>query len=132
MKAPVLFVMLATLLAAGCDSPRNTVESLQREIGAYSGDPSEAASDRIDNLFARLDGQIAKLREAGRTEQAADFSRQRDALQAQFATARLTATLLKAKQAAEGLGEAFRQAGESLGEALRAPAATPAPVAEPE
>ncbi len=132
MNPRLLLVTLVALLVAGCDSPRSTVESLQREIGAYSADPSEAASDRIDNLFAQLNGQIAKLREAGRTEQAADFARQRDALQAQFATARLTATLLKAKQSAEGLGEAFRQAGESLGNALRAPAATPAPVAEPE
>jgi predicted alpha/beta hydrolase len=116
---PVL--LLAALTLSACGSPQDTVADLQREISAYPNAPTEDAATMIQNNFARLDEQITKLRADGDTTGAEDFARQRDALQAQYAAARLTASLLKAKQAAEGVGQSFRQAGEAIGQAFKAP-----------
>lgn len=120
MKTLQLLVLSVwSFVVLGCGSPQDTVDALQKEIAAYPTDHSDAAASRIDEQFSRLAGQIKKLQESGKSAEADSFARQRDALQAQYAAARMTASLLKAKQAAEGLGEAFRQAGESIGEAFR-------------
>jgi hypothetical protein len=115
------FLLVAALALSACGSPQDTVADLQREISAYPNAPTEDAATAIQNNFARLEEQITKLRSSGDTTGADDFARQRDALQAQYAAARLTASLLKAKQAAEGVGQSFRAAGEAIGQAFRAP-----------
>lgn len=116
-----LQVALAALvcLLSACDSSRFLIDALRRDIAAYPSDPTEKAAAAIDANFARLDARIAELQSAGRHADASAMIQQRDALRAQYTGARVGASLLKAKQAAEGLGEAFRQAGESLGEAMK-------------
>ena len=66
-----------------------------------------------------MDEQIAKLRQDGKAAEADTLAQQKAALQTQYAAARMTASLLKAKEAAAGVGEAFRKAGEAFGEALQ-------------
>jgi len=114
----VLCVLCAALIS-GCQKPEDTVESLQNKLSLYAAQPSEEASAEIDGLFARLESQIEKLRVSGQSAEADSLTKQRDALQAQYAAARMTASLLKAKEAAVGVGEAFRRAGEAFGQALR-------------
>lgn len=105
--------------APGCDKPQDTLQALQKEVSAYATSPTDVAAAKIDEGFARLDGQIADARAAGDTAVADGLSQQRDTLQAQYAAARMTASLLKAKEAAANVGEAFRKAGEAFGKALQ-------------
>ena len=111
--------VLFAVLLCGCQKPEDTVKSLQSELSSYATQPSEEASSKIDGLFAQLDEQIERLRAGGKSAEADALTKQRDALQAQYAAARMTASLLKAKEAAVGVGEAFRRAGEAFGQALK-------------
>ena len=112
---------LAGLLfsAPGCDKPQDTLQTLQKEVSAYAAAPTDEAAAKIDEGFTRLDSQIAKIRADGKTAEAGSLGQQRDALQAQYTAARMTASLLKAKEAAANVGKAFREAGEAFGQALQ-------------
>ena len=113
LSAVVLFSM------PGCPKPQDTLQTLQKEVSAYATSPTDAAAAKIDEGFARLDGQITKARAAGQTAEATSMGQERDALQAQYAAARMSASLLKAKEAAANVGEAFRKAGEAFGKTLQ-------------
>jgi hypothetical protein len=113
------FAVMAAVLLAGCEKPENTLRILQEEVSAYASRPSDEAVAKIDAHFAKLDAQITDLRESGKTDQAETIANQRDALQAQYAAARMTASLLKAKEAAANVGEAFRKVGEALSQTLK-------------
>ena len=105
---------------AGCERPpQDTLENLRQEVSRYGADPSDESAAKIDTGFAALDAQIAKLRDRGKTAEADNIANQRDALHAQYAAARMTASLLKAKEAAANVGEAFRKVGEALGQAIK-------------
>jgi major membrane immunogen (membrane-anchored lipoprotein) len=113
------FAVMASVLLAGCEKPENTLRTLQDGVSSYASKPSDEAVGRIDANFAKLDAQITGLRESGKTDQAESIAQQRDALQAQYAAARMTASLLKAKEAAANVGEAFRKVGEALSQTLK-------------
>ena len=113
------FLMLGLVLLPGCEKPQDTLKTLQEDVSSYAVNPSDAAAAKIDAHFAKLDTQLIKLRDAGKTEEADNIANQRDALQAQYAAARMTASLLRAKEAAANVGEAFRKVGEALGQALK-------------
>jgi len=95
------------------------LDALRQDVSRYSAEPTNEAATKIDFGFARLDAQIAKLHDRGKTAEADNIANQRDALQAQYAAARMTASLLKAKEAAANVGEAFRKVGEALGQAIK-------------
>lgn len=116
---PALLAAAAVCMVPGCDRPEDTLTTLQTDVASYAANPTDPAAAAIDEKFSRLDAQIAKLRDRGRTDEAASLANRRDALQAQYAAARMTASLLKAKEAAAGIGEAFRQVGEAFGQALK-------------
>jgi len=120
MRHPLLtFITMAAVLIAGCEKPENTLRTLQDEVSAYASKPSDEAAAKIDANFTKLDAQIVDLRGSGKTDQAESIAQQRDALQAQYAAARMTASLLKAKEAAANVGEAFRKVGEALSQTLK-------------
>lgn len=121
---PVLAV-LALLALAGCDSPERTTASLQRELASYSEKPEPATAARIEAGFERLDGQIAKLRAAGRDQEANTWQQECDAMRLRFTAAKMAGSIQNMKQAAQNLGNAFRQAGEALGDALKDKEAPP-------
>jgi uncharacterized lipoprotein YajG len=113
LSAVVLFSM------PGCPKPQDTLQTLQKEVSAYAAAPTDEAAAKIDEGFTRLDSQVAKIRADGKTAEAGSLGQQRDALQAQYTAARMTASLLKAKEAAANVGKAFREAGEAFGQALQ-------------
>ena len=115
----VLLTVLAVFSLSACEKPQNSLRVLQDDVSAYAANPSEEIAARIDAGFAALGTQIAKLRDRGKTAEAESIASQRDALQAQYAAARMTASLLKAKEAAVNVGQAFRKVGEALGQALK-------------
>ena len=113
------FAAMALVLFTGCEKPENTLRTLQDEVSAYASKPSDEAAAKIDANFTKLDAQIVDLRGSGKTDQADSIAQQRDALQAQYAAACMTASLLKAKEAAANVGEAFRKVGEALSQTLK-------------
>jgi len=113
------FAAMVSVLLAGCEKPENTLRTLQDEVSFYASRPSDEAAAKIDANFTKLGAQITDLRGSGKTDQAESIARQRDALQAQYAAARMTASLLKAKEAAANVGEAFRKVGEALSQTLK-------------
>lgn len=115
---PVLFAACLPFLS-GCERPEDTLDSLRQDVSRYGASPSDEAAAKIDIGFAALDAQIAKLRDRGETAEANSIASQRDALQAQYAAARMTSSLLKAKEAAANVGEAFRKVGEALSQTLK-------------
>ena len=119
---PAIVLVLSTVglfFVPGCDKPQDTLQTLQKEVSAYAAAPTDEAAAKIDEGFTRLDSQIAKTRADGKTAEAGSLGQQRDALQAQYTAARMTASLLKAKEAAANVGKAFREAGEAFGHALQ-------------
>ncbi len=119
---PAIVLVLSTVglfFVPGCDKPQDTLQTLQKEVSAYAAAPTDEAAAKIDEGFTRLDSQIAKIRTDGNTAEAGGLGQQRDALQAQYTAARMTASLLKAKEAAANVGKAFREAGEAFGQALQ-------------
>jgi len=113
------WVVSSIALLSGCSKPEDVLQSLQKEVSAYASAPSDEAAAKIDANFSKLDAQITALREKGQGEVAVDLQNRRDALRAQYAAARMTASLLQAKEAAANVGEAFRKAGEAFGQALK-------------
>jgi len=115
---PVL-AALAVLALAGCDSPERTTAALQRDLASYSEKPEPATAARIEAGFGRLDGQITKLRAAGRDQEANTWQQEADTMRLQFTAAKMAGSIQNMKQAAQNLGNAFRQAGEALGDAFK-------------
>ena len=119
---PAIVLVLSTVglfFVPGCDKPQDTLQTLQKEVSAYAAAPTDEAAAKIDEGFTRLDSQIAKTRADGKTAEAGSLGQQRDALHAQYTAARMTASLLRAKEAAANVGKAFREAGEAFGHALQ-------------
>ena len=122
MKKYLLLIPL--LFLAACDSPKKTLDGLQNEIAAYSLQPTPDAEQKIQAGFEKLDADIAKLNDSGKTPEAATLQRQVDALRSQYDTARLAGSLQKARNAIQGFGQSVKNLGEQIGEVFK-PTPTP-------
>ena len=124
MKKLFLTLLLPLLFLSACDSPKKTLDSLQREIAAYSIEPTPEAEQKIQAGFEKLDADIAKLNDSGKTAEAAELQRQVDNLRSQYDTARLAGSLQKARNAIQGFGQSVKNLGEQIGEVFK-PTPTP-------
>lgn len=122
-----LLLFLPLLLLVACDSPQKTIKDLQRDIAAYSIEPTPVAEQKIEAGFEKLDSDIAKLNESGKTAEAAALQRQVDTLRSRYDTARLAGSLQKARHAIEGFGQSVKSLGQQIGEVFKP---TPTPVSE--
>jgi hypothetical protein len=116
---PFLGALGMLFVLPACDNPDRMLRALQDDISAYAASPTPAEAENIQAGFARLDGEITRLRYGGNTAEARSLARQTDSLRAQFAAAQVTAGLQKAGETVRGVGEAFRQAGQSIGEVFK-------------
>jgi hypothetical protein len=123
----LLLLLLPLLLLVACDSPQKTIEALQRDIAAYSIEPTPAADEKIQAGFAKLDTDISKLNATGKTSEADALQRQIDSLRSQYDTARLAGSLQKARHVIEGFGQSVKNLGQQIGEVFKP---TPTPVSE--
>ncbi len=123
----LLLLLLPLLLLVACDSPQKTIEALQRDIAAYSIEPTPAADEKIQTGFEKLDAEISKLNAAGKTSEAEALLRQVNSLRSQYDTARLAGSLQKARHAIEGFGQSVKTLGQQIGEVFNP---TPTPVSE--
>ena len=124
MKNCLLLILPTLLFFSGCDSPKKTLDALQREIAAYSIEPTPDADQKIQAGFEKLDADIAKLNGSGKTAEAAALQRQVDTLRSQYDNARLAGSLQKARNAIQGFGESVKNLGEQIGEVFK-PTPTP-------
>jgi len=122
MKKYLLLIPL--LLLAACDSPKKTLDALQNEIAAYSIEPTPDAEQKIEAGFEKLDSDIAKLNDSGKTAEAAALQRQVDALRSRYDSARLAGSLQKARNAIQGFGQSVKNLSEQIGEVFK-PTPTP-------
>jgi hypothetical protein len=124
MKKILLTLLLPLVFLSACDSPKKTLDSLQREIAAYSIEPTPDAEQKIQAGFEKLDADIAKLNDSGKTAEAAELQRQVDNLRSQYDTARMAGSLQKARNAIQGFGQSVKNLGEQIGEVFK-PTPTP-------
>lgn len=124
MNKLLLLILAPLLLLAACDSPKKTLDSLQREIAAYSIEPTPAAEQKIDAGFEKLDADIAQLKDSGKTAEAETLQRQVDGLRSRYDTVRLAGSLQKARHAIQGFGQSVKNLGEQIGEVFK-PTPTP-------
>lgn len=113
-----LFLLLAAFTLAGCDSPQRTIDTLRAEIAAFKSAPDEKKQAAIETHFAKLEEQIAKT-EAKDSVKADLLKRQYAGLQGEYQAAKLAKTLNDAKNAIQGIGEAFKEGARSFGETLK-------------
>jgi predicted small secreted protein len=125
MKKYLLLIPL--FLLAACESPKKTLDALQNEIAAYSIEPTPDAEQKIEAGFEKLDADIAKLNDSGKTAEAAALQRQVDALRSRYDTACLAGSLQKARNAIQGFGQSVKNLGEQIGDVFKP---TPTPVNE--
>jgi hypothetical protein len=116
--------LIPLLLLAACDSPKKTLDGLQNEIAAYSIEPTPDAEQKIEAGFEKLDADIAKLNDSGKSAEASTLQRQVDALRSRYDTARLAGSLQKARNAIQGFGQSVKNLGEQIGEVFK-PTPTP-------
>jgi uncharacterized lipoprotein YajG len=121
-----ILLLLGLLLWSGCDNPERTVQTLEKQISAYTEQPTAPAEAEIEASFSRLDAEISRLQARGQTAEANQLSQQRVNLRARYEAARLAGGLLKARQALENVGETVRQVGQQIGDSIRE-ATQPAP-----
>ncbi len=122
MKLPkklLCAVALASLLV-GCDSPSRTVETASEQISAFQAAPDAEKKIAIENSLAKLDAQIEELSKKGDNVQADLFRRQAQSLRSDFQVAKMSQAIDSAKNAIEGIGQAFKEAGKTIGETFKA------------
>lgn len=107
----VLASILAVLLS-GCDSPQKTADALRKEIVEFQTAPSEIKQTQIEQNFAKLEVQIAKL--PPDAEATAVMKEQLDALRADYQAAKMAKALQDAKNAIQGFGEALKDNAKGL------------------
>jgi len=139
LSLPLLAV--AILMLSGCGAnPQETVKKLEGEIGSYEKSPSPTKKAEIQELFGKLDQQIAELDKKqatsptdDRASQIAELKQMRAKLMGEFQGSQLTQAVDQAKEALKGVGESIsdtiKQAGDELKNALDSPGnqSTPQP-----
>lgn len=124
MKNCLLIILPTILFLTACNSPKKTIEGLKREIAAYSIEPTPEAEQKIQAGFEKLDADIAKLNESGKTAEAGNLERQVDTLRSQYDTTRLVGSFQKARSTIQGIGQSVKNIGEQIGEVFK-PTPTP-------
>lgn len=121
MKTPTrIFCALALAAAlAACDSPTRTVEATSRQIAAFQAAPDAQKKAAIEASLAKLDSQIQALADKGDSVQADLFRQQARSLRADFQAAKMSQAINSAKEAIEGIGQAFKEAGKTIGETFK-------------
>ena len=124
MKSCLIIILPSLLFLTACDSPKKTLDTLQRDIAAYPIEPTPDAEQKIQAGFDKIDADISKLNAAGKTAEAAALQRQVDILRSQYDTARLAGSIQKARNAIQGFGQSVKNLGEQIGEVFK-PTPTP-------
>jgi hypothetical protein len=116
-----LFLLVFSL--AGCDNPQRTVDKLRQEISEFKKAPDEKKQAQIDADFVKLEQQIGQV-ETKNATQADLLKRQYAGLQGEYQAAKLAKTLNDAKNAIQGIGEAFKEGAKSFTDSFKSSGTT--------
>ena len=89
MKRTLLALAVGAALLTGCDSPQRTIDSLRKDITEFKATSDEKTQAKIDESFAKLEGQVAVLQQRG-DPKAEAFKSQLASLRADYQAARMT------------------------------------------
>jgi predicted small secreted protein len=118
MKRVSIAVLLGAVLLVGCDSPERTVTSLRKEVAEFKIAPDEKRRVKIDQDFAKLEGQIAELEQRG-DPRAGELRSQLISLRGEYQAARMSKAVQDARNAIQGFGEALKDTARSVEEAFK-------------
>jgi cytochrome c biogenesis protein ResB len=115
---PLLALVLLVLSLSGCDSPQRTIDTLRQELAEFKKTPDEKKQAQIDAHFLKLEQQIAQTESKDATK--ADLlKRQYAGLQGEYQATKLAKTLNDAKNAIQGIGEAFKEGAKSFSDSFK-------------
>ncbi|MEI6035639.1 MAG: hypothetical protein WCS65_15340 [Verrucomicrobiae bacterium] len=117
--AAALVAICLALAVAGCDSPARTVEAARRHVTEFQADPNDKTQAAVEESLARLDSQIAGLEKKDDSVQADLYRQQAARLRSDFQAAKIHKALRDAKNAIQGIGDAFKGAGKVISETLQ-------------
>lgn len=119
MKYRLLFTGILLVLLWGCNSPSRTVENVRRQLAEFQTSPDAEKQAAVEKSLAKLDSQIEELEKKGDRTQADIFRRQAFSLRTDFQAAKMAKALNDAKNAIQGIGDAFKEAGKSFSETFK-------------
>lgn len=119
MRRRLVAAVVVLLTLAGCDSPSRTAEIARKQLSEFQATPDAAKQAEVEKSLAKLDAQVAELEKKGDQTQAENFRRQAFALRTDFQAAKMARAINDAKNAIQGLGEAFKAAGKSFSETFK-------------
>jgi predicted small secreted protein len=118
MKRSLLILALGAALLTGCDNPQRTVDSLRKQITEFKATPDDLKQAKIDETFAKLEGQIAALQQRG-DPKAEALKSQLASLRGEYQAARMAKAVQDAKNAIQGVGEALKDTAKSVEDAFK-------------
>ena len=118
MKRSLLVLAAGAALLAGCDNPQRTVDSLRKEIIEFKAAPDEIKQAKIDDDFAKLEGQIAALQQRN-DPKAEELKSQLASLRGDYQAAKMSKAVQDAKTAIQGFGNALKDTAKSVEDALK-------------
>ena len=119
MKRIFVALLLGALaLVIGCDSPQRTVTSLWKEIAEFKAAPDDKRGAKIDQVFAKLERQIAELQQRG-DPSADELRNQLVSLRSEYQAAKISKAVQDARDAIQGFGQALKDTARSVEEAFK-------------
>ena len=112
-------VAAALVVLAGCHSPARTADTARKQLAAFQAAPDAQKQAAVEQSLARLDAQVDELDKNGDHVQADLFRRQASSLRTAFQAAKMARAFNDAKNAIQGIGEAFKDAEKSFSETLK-------------
>ncbi|HEY5741139.1 MAG TPA: hypothetical protein VIS99_01255 [Terrimicrobiaceae bacterium] len=117
MKRSLLVLAFAAVVL-GCDNPQRTIDSLRKEIIEFKTAPDEKKQMKIDEDFAKLEGQIAALEQRGDLK-AQELRSQLAALRGDYQAAKMSKAVQDAKTAIQGFGQTLKDTAKSVEDAFK-------------
>lgn len=117
--AATLVAFCLALALAGCDSPSRTVDTTRSQLTEFQAAPNDKTQAAVEESLAKLDAQVAALEKKGDSTQADLFRRQAARLRSDFQAAKINKAFTDAKNAIQGIGDAFKDAGKIIGGSLK-------------
>ena len=118
MRHAFLVIVFGAAVLAGCDSPQRTADSLRKQIMEFKAAPDEKRQAKIDEDFAKLEGQIAALQQSG-DPRAENLRSQLASLRGDYQAAKMSKAVQDAKNAIQGFGEALKDTAKSVEDAFK-------------
>ncbi|MFV0416993.1 MAG: hypothetical protein ACK5NG_11595 [Chthoniobacterales bacterium] len=114
----ILLSLIAVVITA-CDSPEATLDRIRREVQSYTKEQTSEKKTAIEASFEKLDKQIDKLAQSGRSIEAKSLKDQRDRVMTEFKQAQFDGAVDQARSAIRKVSAAIKQARDSFSDTTK-------------